>query len=268
MIGPKPALKAYLDGLVAHYERPAFITDDPIAIAHGFSDPRDQETIGLYAALLAWGQRSTVLSKMADLCQRMQYRPYAFVMGFERGRDGPRVSTFKHRTFQPEDALWFTENLSRLLRRHGTVERLFSLDLVQGAPDVTDVIQGFSQRMMEVSAATPDRLRKHLARPMAGSACKRMCMYLRWMVRSGPVDLGIWSSISPRQLVLPLDIHSGRQARTLNILTRKANDWKAALELTRACRRLCAEDPARYDYAFFGLGAYGPPAHLSYTLPS
>ncbi len=254
---PLDDLKAYLDGLVARFEQPAFIQDDPIALPHGFDDPRDQEVIGLYAAILAWGRRATILKKMEDLCERMRYRPYRFVRDFDEGRDAPRLATFKHRTFQPLDALWFTKNLSEALRQHETVERLFAIHLPEDADDVGAAIQGFSEAMMVMEPGTPARLRKHLARPVSGSACKRLCMYLRWMVRPGPVDLGIWPTIRPDQLVLPLDVHAGRQARALGMLTRAANDWPAALELTRRCRLLRPDDPARYDYAFFGVGAYG-----------
>lgn len=257
--------KAYLDSLVTHYEQPSFIQDDPIAIPHGFDDPRDQEVIGLYAALLAWGQRKTILKKLAELCERMEYRPYRFVFDFDEVRDGYCLEGFKHRTFQPVDALWFTKNLGLALRRHKTVENIFCAHLSSDGTDVAIAIQGFSEMIMTISADTPRRLRKHLARPYTGSACKRLNMYLRWMVRSGAVDFGIWHQIRADQLVLPLDVHSGRQARTLGLLTRPANDWRAALELTASCRALCPEDPARYDFALFGVGAYNESLDARFT---
>ncbi len=249
-------LKAYLDGLASKFERPKFILEDPISIPHGFDNPRDQEIIGLYAALLAWGQRKTVLNKMAELCERMNYRPWDFVFNFNAGTEH-HLSNFKHRTFQPIDALWFTRNLSALIKQHGTIERAFSVNLKTNDEGVGPAIQGFSNSLISINEQTPARLKKHLARPSAGSACKRLCMYLRWMVRSGPVDLGIWTSISPSQLVLPLDVHAGRQARALGMLERKQNDWKAAHVLTANCKKLNPDDPARYDFAFFGAGAYG-----------
>ncbi len=254
-----PELKTYLERLVKAFERPAFIQDDPIAVAHGFDDPRDQEVIGLYSALLAWGRRETVLTKMATLCDLMDWRPYEFVMHFDRGQLSDRLADFKHRTFQPLDAIWFTRNLSTLIMRWGSVEKIFAGHMSADSRDIAPAIEGFSRSIMMASAETPARLRKHLARPRSGSACKRLCMYLRWMVRRPPVDLGIWTMIQPAQLVLPLDVHSGRQARALGMLTRKADDWKSAIELTGRCREFCPEDPARYDYAFFGLGAYGDP---------
>jgi len=249
-------LKAYLDALIARFEQPAFIADDPISIPHGFDDPRDQEVIGLYAALLAWGRRQTVLNKMAELCERMDYAPFRFVRDFDPERDAAALEGFKHRTFQPIDAFWLTRNLSAALARHGTVEHLFADHLPDDADDAGPAIQGFSTTILSVNPDTPERLRKHLARPEAGSACKRLNMYLRWMVRPGPVDLGIWTRITPDQLLLPLDVHAGRQARALGFVERKSNDWKAVQRLTAACRKLAPEDPARYDFAFFGPGAH------------
>lgn len=249
-------LRTYLDGLVERFERPAFVPDDPISIPHGFDDPADQAVIGLYAALLAWGRRDVMLRKLAELCERMAYRPARFVHDFDPVRDAPALDGFKHRTFQPVDARWLTGNLRQALREHGSVEQLFAAHLPAGAAHVGPAIQGFSTTIMGAHAETPGRLRKHLARPHAGSAAKRLSMYLRWMVRPGPVDLGLWAAIQPGQLVLPLDVHSGRQARALGLLSRASNDWKAVLELTRACRRLCPDDPARYDFALFGAGAY------------
>ena len=262
-------LQSYLDSLVAHYEQPAFVDSDPIAACHGFADPRDQEVIGLYAAILAWGRRATVLDKLMELCERMRQQPYRFVRDFDRLRDADMLDGFKHRTFTSGDAIWFTANLSVLLEEHGTVEAIFGAHRATGPPDAARTIQNFSERMMRAHAETPARLSKHLAQPLRGSAAKRLCMYMRWMVRPGPVDLGIWHSFDPRMLALPLDVHSGRQARRLGMLKRRSNDWHAVRELTRNCRSICPDDPARYDYAFFGLGiSGGPPAHIPMPEPA
>ena len=249
-------LRFYLDNLVARIESPVFIPPDPIAIPHGFDAPDDQEIIALFAALLAWGQRKTILNKMEDLCERMNFQPARFVRHFSLERDSLKLSSFRHRTFQPVDAIWLTHNLSLLLRKYQSIEKAFAANMPAGAPDTKNAIQGFSDFLLSIDPKTPARLKKHLARPATGSACKRLNMYLRWMVRPGPVDLGLWSSIKPSQLILPLDVHSGRTARKLGLLTRKQDDWKAALELTENCRRLCLDDPCKYDYAFFGAGAY------------
>ncbi len=258
-------LKTYLDALVQRYEHPAFIADDPISIPHGFDDPRDQEVIGLFAALLAWGQRKTILNKMAELCERMRYRPYHFVQSFSLERDSAALAGFKHRTFQPPDALWLVQALQAMLARFGTLENAFAHHLPPDALDVEPAIQGFSDTLLSMLPETPRRVHKHVARPARGSACKRLCMYLRWVVRPGPVDFGIWSAITPAQLILPLDVHAGRQARALGLVGRRQDDWRAARQLTETCRHLNPSDPARYDYAFFGVGAAGHELDARFT---
>lgn len=250
-------MKELLESLVSRFEQPAFIVEDPISIPHGFDDPLDREIIGLYAALLAWGRRRTILNKMDELCRRMRYQPYRFVLGFHPEHDGTCLAGFRHRTFTQEDALALTRNLSLLLNRYGSLEEVFAAGITPEASDVGPGIEYFSRSVMEASPDTPHRLGKHLARPSSGSACKRLAMYLRWMVRPGPVDFGQWRRIRPDQLVLPLDVHSGRIARQLGLLKRPVNDWRAVQELTAVCRAYCPEDPARYDFAFFGAGVYG-----------
>ena len=262
------SLKTYLDAQVARYETPAFIGDDPISFPHAFSERGDQEVIGLYAALLAWGRRSIIMNKLADLSERMRYQPYTFVRDFDPERDADALAGFKHRTFQPIDALYFTQALSSLLRKHDTLENVFATALTPESPHVGPAIQAFSDAMMTQVPDTPSRLQKHLARPSTGSACKRLAMYLRWMVRPGPVDLGLWTRIRPDQLLIPLDVHSGTQARNVGLLTRKQNDWRAALELRDACLALDPTDPARYDFALFGAGAYGEPLSVEAALRS
>lgn len=254
---PASNLSPLLDALVARFETPAFVADDPISVPHAFDDPEDRAVIGLFAALLAWGRRRTILDKLGDLCTRMRLRPAGFVRGYDDARDGACLDGFKHRTFTAEDARTLTRNLRLVLERFGTLEAAFTAHLPTGAPHVGPALEGFSNALLTAHPETPPRLRKHVARPSTGSACKRLCMYLRWMVRPGPVDFGLWTRITPTQLVLPLDVHSGRTARALGLLTRPTDDWQAALELTDACRRLDPHDPARYDFAFFGAGAYG-----------
>ena len=251
-------LRGYLDTLVDRHEQSSFIEGDPISIPHAFDDPRDQEVIGLYAALLAWGRRDVMLRKLEDLCGRMDHSPHRFVRSFSPETDAAALEGFVHRTFQPVDALWLTKNLSAALARYGTVEGLFAAhrpDDPEGPSPVSAMLQGASTTLLTIDDDTPQRLRKHLARPAAGSACKRLNMYLRWMVRPGPVDFGIWDCLDPGELMLPVDVHVGRQARALGLLNRKTNDWKAVRRLTAICRSFCPDDPARYDFAFFGVGS-------------
>jgi len=251
-------LRQYLDALVARHERPAFIEGDPLSIPHAFDDPRDQAVIGFYAALLAWGRRDVMLRKLEELCERMDDAPFHFVRTFDEDSDRAALDGFVHRTFQPVDARWLTKNLSAALDRYGSMEGLFASH--RPAPSTAEspvetMLQGVSTTLLTIHEDTPQRLRKHLARPEAGSACKRLNMYLRWMVRPGPVDFGHWTCLDPAELMLPVDVHVGRQARELGLLTRKSNDWTAVRRLTAVCRHFCPSDPARYDFAFFGVGA-------------
>jgi uncharacterized protein (TIGR02757 family) len=250
------ALGAWLDALADRYERPAFVHDDPVSVPRSFDAPDDQETMGLFAALLAWGRRSVILAKLADLSERMDGRPAAFVRGFRAGRDADRLRGFKHRTFNGDDAVALVLAVQAALDAYGSLGALFASGLPPGAPDVGPAIQHFSDTLSAIVPEAPVRS-KHLARPSTGSACKRVAMYARWMVRPGPVDLALWSGVRPDQLVVPLDVHTGRQARRLGLLARPTDDWRAAMELTAACRALSPADPVRYDFALFGLGAYG-----------
>ena len=252
------ALERYLDTLVTRYEQSDFIEGDPIEIPHRFDDPRDQEIIGFYAALLAWGRRDVMLRKLGGLCERMGHAPYEFVRTFDVERDRGALDDFVHRTFQPIDAIWLTKNLRRALNRYGSMESLFAAhrpDTPTSDSPVKEMLQGVSTTLLTIDDETPDRLRKHLARPEAGSACKRLNMYLRWMVRPGPVDFGLWSCVRPAELMVPVDVHVGRQARALGLLERKSNDWTAVRRLTTICRTFCPSDPVKYDFAFFGVGA-------------
>ena len=254
---PPAALRQRLDALAALYERPAFVGEDPVSIPHAFESPADREVAGLFAAVLAWGRRSVLLAKLAELVERMRYAPAAFVDGFSETRDAERLEGFKHRTFTPGDAVWLVRAVQAARAQHGSLERTLLAHLPPASPHVGPGIQGLSSTLLTIVPGTPERLRKHLARPGTGSACKRLAMYLRWMVRPGPVDFGLWRGVGAERLIVPLDVHTGRQARALGLLSRGTDDWRAALELTAACRTMDPADPCRYDYALFGLGAYG-----------
>ena len=255
-------LRDYLDPLVRRFERSAFIEDDPISVPHAFDDPDDQVIMGLFASLLAWGRRDIMLRKLGELCERFEMRPAAFIRDFRMERDASRLEGFVHRTFNDQDLIGLVAALNTLTRGH-SLEGIFAEGMSTEAP-VRDGLEHFSRTLLDAVPGRPARINRHVARPSTGSACKRLNMFLRWMTRSGPVDLGRWTCLDPSQLMLPLDVHSGTQARAVGLLQRKANDWKAVEELTEACRRLDPADPCKYDFAFFGTGSSGedlsPPA--------
>lgn len=243
-----------LDTAVHRYNTPEFIEDDPISVPHAFSRVQDREIMGFWAAMLAWGQRKTIIQSARRLAELMDGAPYEFVVGHEE-HDRERFLTFKHRTFQATDALYFLEFFQNYYRRCDSLETAFSRHLQPGDATVEKALIGFHRDFFDHPWA-PERTRKHVATPERGSTCKRLNMFLRWMVRrdAGGVDFGLWHSIRPAQLLIPLDVHVERVARRLGLLQRPQTDWKAVLELTENLRAFAPDDPVRYDFALFGLG--------------
>jgi len=250
-------LKARLDQLVERYNQPRFIEHDPISIPHQFSRPQDVEIMGFWAAMLAWGQRKTIINKSQELIQLMDGAPYDFILQHDE-KDRERFLNFKHRTFQPTDTLYFLDFFQRYYRQHDSLETAFARHLSKEDKDIGQALIGFHQDFFDAPLA-PQRTRKHVATPARRSTCKRLNMFLRWMVRRDDkgVDFGIWTTIHPRQLLMPLDVHVERVARRLGLLKRKQVDWQAVLELTQQMRRFDPKDPVKYDFALFGMGVLG-----------
>lgn len=258
------SMRIFLLEKAAEYESRSFIENDPIAIPHRYSNPEDIELAGFLTASLAWGNRKSILKSADSLMGRMDHEPAAFLR--EASPDELRDATkgFVHRTFQDRDATLFFVALRGILKRYGRLESVF----VEGhrlAADTTvspmaAAIGHFHQVFFDIAAEAgwpADRTRKHVAQPQKGSAAKRINMFTRWMVRPATrgVDFGIWKGISPADLMIPLDVHTGNVARKLGLIDRKANDWKTVELMMHALRQVDPEDPVRMDFALFGLGA-------------
>ena len=248
-------LKPYLDSLVQKIEVPEYIDSDPIQFMHAFESKTDREIAGFFAAIMAWGRRDIVISKVDDLLNRMNYRPTEYVQNFSES-DVPELETFKHRTFKPIDIYWLIKGLQTILKDYGDFEGFWSSCYQQAKKEEREFITVFHERFFELHPETPLRTRKHISNPEKNSSAKRLYMYLRWCIRKSKVDLGIWNFMSPPELKIPLDVHVARQARRLGLLSRKQNDWKAVLELTEKLQVLDPDDPTKYDFALFGLGVY------------
>ncbi len=246
-------LKEFLDLKAEHYQSQEFIEADPIQIPHRFSKKEDIEIAGFLAATIAWGNRTSIIKNATKMMSLMEEAPYDFIKNHQT-RDLDVFNGFVHRTFKAEDLKYFVVALQHLYENHGGLETAMS----QNAEElgVQTALHHFKKRFFELPHQI--RTQKHLADPLKGSAAKRINMYLRWMVRSSStgVDFGLWKSMHPRQLSCPLDVHSGTIARKLGILDRKQNDAKAVLELDHQLRLMDAEDPVKYDFALFGLGAF------------
>ncbi len=246
-------LKAFLDERVALYNNVGFIPTDPVSIPHRFDRRADIEVAGFLTAVIAWGNRIAILRSASRLMELLDRAPYDFVMQYQAS-DLKRLEPFVHRTFNGTDLLAFVGALRHIYTHHGGLEGVFT----QHQTD--DSLQPAIHVLKEIFCSCPHLPRscKHLSDPMAGSAAKRINMFLRWMVRRDDkgVDFGLWRDISPAKLSCPLDLHSGRVARMLGLLTRKQDDAKAVCELDRALRDFDAEDPVKYDFALFGLGVF------------
>lgn len=278
-------LKDFLDIKVEQYNRPNFIQNDPICIPHQFSKKQDIEIAAFFAAILAWGQRKTIINKCNELFARMDNEPYEFMM-HHGDADLKRLLGFKHRTFNDTDLLYFIAFFNSHYQQFDSLEAAF---LPPGDGFQTDflseqvignykavsyassscMLTGLSQQEPKIERALnyfrsyffslpdyPRRTVKHVSSPMQKSTCKRLNMFLRWMVRSDDegVDFGIWKTIKPADLICPCDVHVDRVARRLGLIERKQTDWRTAVELTDRLRELDPVDPVKYDFALFGLG--------------
>jgi uncharacterized protein (TIGR02757 family) len=249
--------KAFLDAAFARFNQHHFIADDPISVPHRFSVLQDREIIGFWVAMLAWGNRKTIIQSANTLCTLMDNAPYDFMRNHQE-HDRARFLNFKHRTFQSIDTLYFLEFFQQYYLQQTSLETAFARHLTAEDETVEVALIGFHRDFFDHPYA-PERTRKHVATPERGSTCKRLNMFLRWMVRKDPhgVDFGIWSQIRPDQLLIPLDVHVERIARQLGLLERPQVDWRAVLELTAQLRLLDPNDPVKYDFALFGLGVMG-----------
>ena len=246
------SLKDFLDQQYVRYNTRDFIPQDPICIPHQFSKIQDIEISGFWIAMLAWGQRGTIIKKGKELMHIMDNSPHDFVLNCSE-QDLKCLMDFKHRTFNSTDSLYFVDFFKRFYKSHNSLEEAF-LPMDEKFRDMRSSLSCFHQRFFD-SGHAPFRTRKHVATPARKSACKRLNMFLRWMVRNDTigVDFGIWKNIKPKDLICPCDVHVERTARRLGLVKRKQNDWKMAIELTDELRLLDPEDPVKYDFALFGL---------------
>jgi len=296
-------LKNLLDSKSEKYNQLDFIENDPICIPHGFQNTQDIEISGFFAALLAWGQRKTIINKCNELMVRMGNRPAEFVKNHQES-DLKDLLGFKHRTFNDTDLLYFVAFLQHHFRSFDSLEDAFLIgwqhsdfrddygdefgpnmqittfsDNInnslstssvcylnelerqtsdQGSFSIEESLNNFKTYFFSLPDY-PQRTTKHISSPLQKATCKRLNMYLRWMVRRDKkgVDFGLWNRLKPSQLICPYDVHVDRVARGLNLIERKQKDWRTTLELTARLREFDPMDPVKYDFALFGMGVAG-----------
>lgn len=250
-------LQRWLDTHALKFNQSSFIAGDPISVPRRFERLQDIEIAGLFAAIMAWGQRPTIIRKAEELMALMDHAPHAFITG-HKARDLNRFLAFRHRTLQPDDVLFLIHALRSYYRQHESLEDAFLSGIRPDDADIEGGINAFYHMLFD-RPDVMERTRKHIPAPERKSACKRINMYLRWMVRrdENGVDFGLWKRIHPDKLIIPLDLHVARIARGLGLLHRAQNDWQAALQLTAALRMYDPSDPVKYDFALFGAGVAG-----------
>ena len=288
-------LRDFLEKKVLEYNQPSFIVKDPVSIPHRYNKKQDIEIAGLFAAIFSWGNRTTIIQKSNELMHGMDDAPHDFIINHQPA-DLKKLLAFKHRTFNTTDLLYFIHFLKFHYLQSDTLESAFlqnpssgkkwdqqpQNNLGTGKRDQSGgkIFQNRELKIKEISVAqsgeneivkkaltvfytrffsledAPRRTQKHISSPDKNSTCKRLNMYLRWMVRKDDrgVDFGIWENISAADLICPVDLHVARVARGFGLIGRKQTDWQTAMELTRALRVMDKNDPVKYDFALFGLG--------------
>jgi len=247
-------LKEFLDQKVDEYNQPFFISNDPISIPHQFSKKQDIEIAAFFSAIFSWGNRTTIIQKSKELMSLMDNSPHDFCVN-HNSSSLKRLLSFKHRTFNTTDLLYFIEFLKFHYSKNISLETAFTKWINKNDKTIEEGLTGFYNYFFSLPE-TPPRTRKHIASPEKKSSCKRLNMFLRWMVRNDNkgVDFGLWKNISPSQLICPIDLHVARVAKRFNFIDRNQTDWQSALQLTKHLRALDKSDPVKYDFALFGLG--------------
>ena len=267
----KDEIHQLLDQKVKQYNHIEFIEKDPICIPHLFTKQQDIEIAGFFAAIFAWGNRTTIINKSKELLERMDNAPFAFCTEHQ-DKDLKKLLGFAHRTFNDTDLLYCFEFFKQHYSKNESLESAFfktaglssrsldktnteSIDSKNKIHSVEKALTHFQDYFFSLEDA-PARTKKHISSPVSGSTCKRLNMFLRWMVRKDKqgVDFGIWKKISPADLIMPIDVHVARVSRGLGIVKRTQTDWQTAIELTNYCRTLDPKDPVKYDFALFSLG--------------
>ena len=245
-------LRDFLDEKSFQYNQKKFINSDPIQIPHQFVKKEDIEISSFLTSIIAWGKRKTIINNGYKMREVLDNSPHDYILNAnEKEIDKAHII---HRTFNSIDFRYFLKTLKRIYLDYGNLENVFCDVGVE--KNMHSSIHNFKKVFFK--NIYPQRTTKHISDPFKGSACKRINMFLRWMVRkdSNGVDFGIWNKISPSVLSCPLDVHSGNVARKLGLLLRKQNDHKAVLELDKKLISLAPEDPVKYDFALFGLGVF------------
>jgi len=246
-------LKDFLNEKAYQYNQPSFIETDPIQVPKQFSGKENIEIAGFLTATIAWGNRQSIIKNAGLLMTLLENEPHQFVLHASKNELN-RLERFVHRTFNGNDCIFFVRSLKNIYENHDGLQQVFE----SGFAIENSVASALAEFYSVFFKINGERTRKHVSNVAAGAAGKRLNMFLRWMVRTdnAGVDFGLWKGIPMSALMLPLDVHTAAVARSLGLMERKSNDWKAVEEVTQKLRIFDPNDPMKYDFALFGLGAF------------
>ena len=239
-------LKKHLDNLVIEFETSDFIKNDPIQFPHRFGKKQDIEISGLIASSLAFGKREKIIEAVDKIHQIMENEPYNFCQNYKIS-DSKIFDDFRYRYVDGKNIADFFEGLANAVKNFDSLEEVFLKHHNTADETVKEGLIGFVGEILTCGNYL-------LPCPSKKSACKRLNLFLKWMVRKSPVDIGIWQNVSPEKLIIPLDVHVAKVSRKLGILKRNANDWQSAYEITQKLKEFDSNDPTKYDFALFGEG--------------
>ncbi|RNA63853.1 TIGR02757 family protein [Chryseobacterium nematophagum] len=244
-------LKSFLDEKADQYNNIDFIGDDPIQMPHRFSLRQDIEIVAFLVATISWGNRKSIIRSAEKILEIMGNSPYEFIMNYSENDLKSIQEKSIHRTFNGQDFIYFIKQFNKIYRKNTSLEELFIIN--DSEINFYHAIERFRNQFLDIEK---HRSHKHVSSPYKNSSAKRIIMFLRWMVRKDKrgVDFGIWKNIDQKYLSIPLDVHTGNISRKLGLISRTQNDWKTVEELDAVIRKFDKEDPAKYDFALFGLG--------------
>lgn len=244
-------IRDLLEAKYLEYNTRGFILTDPIQVPHSFKRKEDIEISSFLTCTIAWGSRKMIINNAFRLMNLMDDKPYEFITSSSR-KEWKAMDGFVHRTFQTGDLFYFLDALKRIYTEKGGLEPVFSEGYSKGG--IYDAIIHFREVFLQWNPLR--RVNKHVSNPATGSAAKRLNLFIMWMVRHDPagVHFGLWPDISMSDLIIPLDLHVGRVSRSLGLISRNANDWRSAIELTSKLRKFDPADPVKYDFSLFGMG--------------
>lgn len=269
----KSKLHVYLDELVVKYKNPSFITNDPLRFPYRYTDPKDQEIMAFIAAMMAQGKRTKIVENLEKLEKLMDNDPYNFIYNFDYETQAPKFASFQHfayRNILGTEIVCIIYLLKQALHEYGSLKALFleGLDpktqknVKQALVHFTDKIFSYEPPPNPDMNPIPGTVKALLPSPARGSACKRLNMFLRWVVRKDDVDLGLWPEVPASMVLIPLDFHVSKLSRELGLTSRKQDDWKTAEEITERLKEFDPVDPTKYDFAIFGTGISGERAFV------